>query len=393
MTAGFTLRVFGMPMTVEFILPLTDEELETIARSWSRCIVEGASLPASAEDAGSVSEENLTPGPNDKYAAVLRLPAEETPPRLVNAVNFAVFQEALTSSVTLLAINARVGQSIMFHAAGLADPATGGAIALIAASGTGKTTASLKLGTSLNYLTDETVFLDGRDILPYPKPLSVIREPETPKEQVSPDDAGLRPTPERAPLRALALIERVDSLDEPGGIRVTRLGAIESLHALVPHMSGAPSLPHPLTDILELLEDLQGLIRITFENSADLLPTIRELLHTWPTGYTLPRVEEVPFHTEETPPPASDAPLYRRRPVRQAALVDDHLMVMLKDTLLEISELGEPIWSAAYGWRTIAEITAAVEDELGEHPDAVNIITQAVDELTDRGVLERVDAR
>ncbi|MGD3860664.1 hypothetical protein QT580_22560, partial [Xanthomonas citri pv. citri] len=125
--------------------------------------------------------------------------------------------ESLTTAVTLAGIERHRGRSLMFHAAGLADPVTGGTAVLVAASGTGKTTAARRLGHDLGYVSDETVCVDAADlgIAPYPKPLSVVRGPGEPKEQVSPDDLGLRPLRGPAALRALLLLERDPAQEHP----------------------------------------------------------------------------------------------------------------------------------------------------------------------------------
>ncbi|MDX7183432.1 hypothetical protein SJ321_24440, partial [Enterobacter hormaechei] len=85
------------------------------------------------------------------------------------------WHENLVFLATSRAIESARGTHLMFHAACLAAPDTGAAIVLAAASGTGKTTATRRLGPHYAYLTDETAIVDpaDRSVTPYPKPLSL----------------------------------------------------------------------------------------------------------------------------------------------------------------------------------------------------------------------------
>ena len=85
----------------------------------------------------------------------------------------------------------------------------GAAVLLAAASGTGKTTATRRLGPHYAYLTDETAIVDPEDLslVPYPKPLSLLQDGRRPKRQVSPDELGLGPAVP-AVLRRVAVLDR-----------------------------------------------------------------------------------------------------------------------------------------------------------------------------------------
>ena len=117
--------------------------------------------------------------------------------RHLSSDTFEGLAEAVTSEVTIAAILERAGELTMLHACGVADP-EGGVIALVAKSGTGKTTASSQLARTFGYITDETVAIraDGT-IVPYPKPLSVKQATTgAAKLQVGPDELGLKVAPE-----------------------------------------------------------------------------------------------------------------------------------------------------------------------------------------------------
>src|SRR5690242_4779685 len=105
----------------------------------------------------------------------------------------------------------------MLHAAGLASD-DGGTVALVAGSGTGKTTAGRLLGRSLGYVSDETIAVEhDLTVRPYAKPLSIVTDPTVPtgKHEESPDDLGLRPAAPVLRLAAVAVLERRDDVGGP----------------------------------------------------------------------------------------------------------------------------------------------------------------------------------
>ena len=97
--------------------------------------------------------------------------------------------------LTIASIRRRSGSCVMLHAAGLATD-DGGTVALVAGSGTGKTTAGRLLGRSLGYVSDETVTVEhDLTVRPYPKPLSIVTDPTVPTRQAR----GVTRRPRAAP--------------------------------------------------------------------------------------------------------------------------------------------------------------------------------------------------
>lgn len=80
-----------------------------------------------------------------------------------------------TSRATVASLEARAGELLMFHAAGL-SASDGRVVALVGPSGTGKSTAARTLcRDDFGYVTDETVAVDdAQRVLPFPKPIAVI---------------------------------------------------------------------------------------------------------------------------------------------------------------------------------------------------------------------------
>jgi hypothetical protein len=182
--------------------------------------------------------------------------------------------QVLTQRITLAAIDARAGDALMLHAACLADPATGRAAAFVAPGGTGKTTLVRTLGPGRWYVTDETtVVLDDRTVVPYPKPLSLRRTPESLyKDETPPTELGLTGATGQVRLAALCLLDRDDT--HAGPPRVTPLGTLDALVALVPQTSHLPEMGRPLQRLAALCESLGGVHRVTYRESAELADVV-----------------------------------------------------------------------------------------------------------------------
>ena len=186
--------------------------------------------------------------------------------------------QVLTQRITLSAIDARAGECLMLHAACLADPVTGAAAAFVARGGTGKTTLVSTLGPGRWYVTDETtVVLDDRTVVPYPKPLSIRRTPDSLfKNETPPSALGLVAPAARVQLDALCLLER-DQTHE-GEPTIETLPTLDALVALVPQTSHLPEMARPLQRLAALCESLGGVHRITYRESADVAGVVDKLL-------------------------------------------------------------------------------------------------------------------
>ena len=144
----------------------------------------------------------------------------------------------------------------MLHAAALADPATGRTAVLVAASGTGKTTASVTLGRSFAYLTDETsaITADGV-VLTYRKPLSIIDGGHL-KKQVAPSAARTARDRTRVPAGRPAR-DRAGPLHQ-GAPTVEPLETVDAIAAIAPQSSYLPSMDKPLHRLAELIHLVGG---------------------------------------------------------------------------------------------------------------------------------------
>lgn len=190
----------------------------------------------------------------------------------VAAGELVPLMDELSSRVTQLGLEQRVGQAWLLHACALVHPDTGATVLLVAASGTGKTTAARTLGRHFGYLTDETavVEMDG-SMTPYPKPLSLLVDGRRPKKQVAPDELGLLPVTRSAHLTAIALLQRDPKVE---GVQVESVPTVEALALLAEQTSSLHLLDEPLQTVADLLHDRGGLRRLVYSESADLVPIV-----------------------------------------------------------------------------------------------------------------------
>ncbi|MCU1481125.1 MAG: hypothetical protein JWQ19_1911 [Subtercola sp.] len=196
--------------------------------------------------------------------------AAETAEQRATAPTYRALADQLSGLITRLAIDARRAELLMFHAGGVADPATGDVIAFVGPSGRGKTTASIALGKVFEYVTDETLAVqDDLGVLAYGKPLSVKQPPpEYYKDQVSPSELGLN-----APSGALRLVGVVMLDRQPGhegAPSIRPVSVAESVEELVPQISYLPERQKPLRRLVQVLAACGGLRAVTYSEAATL---------------------------------------------------------------------------------------------------------------------------
>ena len=241
------LRVLGEVVGVRFAGP---EPREQVRAAWSRCVV---------------------PTPRGRVRTIR---SEQSDLPLTRPLS-----HRLAYDLTDLGIDLLSGRAVLLHAAGLSRP-DGSVVALVAASGTGKTTAAARLARGgFGYVTDETVaVLEDGTVPPFPKPLSLVVDPdvEDDKVHVGPDQLGLTPCPERLHLAAVVLLERDPDLAGPPWLE--RLDPLEAVTQLVGHTSALTRLPRPLVRLAGLAADGAGVHRAHYSEAEDLEPLLHALL-------------------------------------------------------------------------------------------------------------------
>ena len=299
-------------------------------------------------------------------------------------------QEDIVSMLTLAGINSAAGERLMFHAGGISDPETGRSLALVAKSGTGKTTAVRNLAQHFGYLSDETIAIDPGSlrILPYPKPLSVLgQDGNRPKRQYSPDELGLLPAASHPVLGKIAVLNRVpgtaEALAEP-------LDTTAALRLLVPDSSSLSRLERGLVALLEVLERTGGAVRISYGENTQLTPLVPELLRQGPIANPDGRDWTPADLTVDGPQrPGPGAGRLRRIVPDDAIWLGDSAAILNAERLDVISGIGATIWAAARTWTDQEQLHEAVVAAHGPHPDSAALAADAVASLLEARLLVR----
>ncbi|MFB7843211.1 hypothetical protein [Microbacterium sp. NPDC056052] len=283
--------------------------------------------------------------------------------------------ETLTVRVTLAALGRGSGEMLMFHACGVADP-DGRVVAFVGPSGRGKTTLSRALGAERGYVSDETIALStDLAVVPYRKPLSVVRDGR-PKEQVSPDAAGLKPVPD-APLTLTALVLITRDAEHPAP-SIEQVAFPEAIAELAPQMSYLAELPRPLQTLAEMCDRIGGVVRLTYPDASTVPPIVPELLdHT--------RVHE------EWEPAAVDGenPEFDLSAVTDAIRCGDRVIVLAQRWVHVLDGIAPTIWDSLRAGRGLDEVVDDVIAEFGRPADGDprSLVVAALDQLVEAGML------
>lgn len=389
---------------------LDEAEAAELERAWAWCEPERA-----AGGDGPVARAG------DGAAAGEAAPARVVCREQLDTLDRDTFMEHVVSTATTTAIGSRRGERILLHGAALAHPTTGATIALVAPSGTGKTTATRTLGQRLGYLTDETVSIDAAlAVEPFAKPLSLLERGRRPKTQRSPDALGLRRAPQPGRLAVIAVLRR-DAEGDAAAARVERLGLAEALAAIIAQSSSLFALPRGLVALCEAIDACGGAVALHYREAERLAPLVDGLLagggahdagDASGVGATAAdAVGEGPGQAGAAEPSSWSpleperwrlvddepsglglsgvGPWVRRREPADAIELDGGVALLDANGFVVLGGPGRAVWSAASRWSTLDELVGLVVETLGPHPQAEGLVASAVDELVERGVLER----
>ena len=350
------LRLAGAEVSV-YLIDQSKAFIEGFKRAWEPLNPEFFETPDEAYEAVSNHDQVLLVHPVSDtpildIAQPLMGPFTKVGTLRVDSVEQGL--QDLTSRITVAMIEQLVGTGVMLHSAVIGDPESKRALALVGVSGSGKTTASRFLGSKLAYLTDETAIISDEGVVsPYPKPLSVIVDPNAPKEQQNPVEAGLNVVdPEDCgyKLTRIVLISRDEQAKEP---RLERVPLHEALVFLSEQSSGLAKHPEGVVSLAKLVERCGGVWRLVYSEVEDTLPLVQDLLN----GGELPGADEVESlekYTVEDHLPGvylNGTIVIDRAPGTSAVRVgEDGPFLLLCDTELnELSEFAAECWLQAEG--------------------------------------------
>ncbi|WP_102194337.1 hypothetical protein [Microbacterium aurantiacum] len=346
--AVVALAAMGAVVRIEFGADVADEVIERARRAWS-----GAAI---------------VPAP-EALDSDLRIEVDQIP-------DIERFLERLSTDVTLEALAHGRGNLMMLHAAGVALD-DGRVIAFVGPSGRGKTTLSRVLASVHGYVSDETIAFD-RDlrVLPYRKPLSVVRK-GAPKDQVAPADAGMRDLPDtELTLAAIVLLDRDPSVVEP---EIEHLHFIDAVPLLVEQTSYLAELDGTVAALAELCERAGGVRRLRYSEAADVPAVIQSLL----------AAEPAPEPWERTRVAVKDAE--GQSSWADAVDYGDTLVVLSDRTLRVLTGIAPTVLRAARESDDLGSIVNAVIEHHGTPPsgDPEEMVVTAIQELVEAGLIRR----
>lgn len=370
------LEILGVQFAVRWGSRVAAAQREDMASAWTRCAGVGGPVsapPLEVSACGFTAAVTFQDGTNDGGAFTLQ------------AASFEELAESLTSRLTVTAILANAGRLTMLHACGVADPETGAVVALVAKSGTGKTTAATVLARQYGYVTDETVAIrpDG-SVIPYAKPLSVKRSPGIPKQQVGPDALALLAAPSELLLRSVVLLDRVDR-PEPVAPVLRRVPLADAVLALIPDSSSQAKITQPLRSLCRLIDEVGGVWQVTYSEAEDLPGALGPLFQATPALGP----EWAPVPGEVGLAETFSHGLIRRAASQDAVAIGDDLLLMLENGVVRLGGIGPAIWTAACRPLSMDELTQAVREAHGAPQGHQAAVVRAVEQLTAAGILQR----
>lgn len=286
------LRVAGAEVSL-YLIDMSDSFVERFKKAWEPLAPEFFDTPDEAYASLSRFDQvMLVHAPTDESVMDLANPLMGSFDKVstLRVADDDSGMQDLTSRITLAMIEQLVGRGVMLHAAVIGDPESKRAVALVGVSGSGKTTASRFLGSKFAYLTDETAIISDEGVVsPYPKPLSVIVDPNAPKDQQNPVDLGLNVVDRddlSYELSRIVFISRDESASEP---YFERVPLHEALVFLSEQSSGLARHPEGVVSLAKLVERCGGVWRLVYSEVEDTLPLVQDLLN----GGELPNADEV----------------------------------------------------------------------------------------------------
>lgn len=387
MSVGVRLRPANVDITVVLRAENAQEIAREIEQSWEALnpeIIQDVEINLDDESTHyllveDTAEYEHTLYPRDQYGDLERLRYTEK----------ELFHESLVTQITVMMIQALIGKRQMFHAAALGNSDNQRAVALIAESGIGKTTASHFLGERFTYLTDETVIVDeNRTVTPYLKPLSVIADPKHPKQQISPEKMGLNVPADGVDFKLTAMV--ILTRDKSEGYTAPVLKKVHLADALLKisaQTSGLGSTDRGVEKLINLIVECGGVLRLEYSEISESLPLLVKLLNE-PTPTEAHEPIDIAY-ADSTKPAHGEL---TRAAGTSGYRIDDRMLLMQETQLSEVSFFAGDIWFQLDQPRTPRQLHQRLE-ELYEDKIPFEAFEQNIQELITLGVVDQGRAR
>lgn len=386
-SSSLVLRLFGERWLIDLAAYVDGERLAAqLSRLWARVVENGT-------DADVV----FRPQPDGAQSdAGGRVRTARIPERVDGAFPYA-FSRALTQAV----IAHLAGSGLLLHAAGLASRDGRRGVVLVASSGTGKSTAARTLGTRFGYLSDELMRVDADNRMQgLTKPLSII-VPGFPggKDEVSPDDAALLPTPLESPeVVAVVCLERDP---EAGGSDLLPISVHELIAEVLPQSSSIWRARRPLHHLVEAGTRGGGPYRLRYSEVADGEQLIADLLsphappraaHEW-IGHLPPEGERwTDDASRASDVQIEDRTVVVRMPWTDAIESEGEVSVLRGSRFSRIAGIAATMWVLCARPHTVTELVDALVREHGPHDDARGLVRGALGDLVAGQLVTTVSA-
>jgi energy-coupling factor transporter ATP-binding protein EcfA2 len=294
----------------------------------------------------------------------------------------------LTAEITLRAIRELAGQRLAFHGCGLSD-SSGRVVALIGASGAGKSTAAVTLASgSFGYVSDEVLAVDeDATVLPFPRPLAVraARGVTGGKVQRGPDELHLLRCAPELTLARLVLLER--ERGRAGPPELEEVPMLTAMVELIAQTSALTALDRPLQRLCRLINICGGVVRLRYgeiEETSEMLHALldspQQRIADWSPIDDLVGQDG---HIDGS----SAHPRVQRGHVVDAVRTGEEALLLVGQQAVRLGPLGCTIWGEAGDSPTLTELVDRVVAAHGPHRDAAQVVRRAVDAMTAASVL------
>ncbi len=320
---------------------------------------------------------DTTSGPVDHHTVV------RVDDRSSQAIRRAVANT--TAEITLALIDGNIGGGHLLHAGAVLER-NGTATLLVGESGAGKTTAVAHLARTAGYLTDETAFVtwDGQ-LVPYPKPLSVVVEGTQEKAELPPADVGLIvPDGQRYPVGRIIELDR--GRNRAGiGSRCERLDLTDSVLTLVPRLSRLSATPRPLSTLVRFIAAIGGVERLSYDDIDDIDPgSIPESAALEPESLHFTTLEAT--HAQ---PAAGGGPGYVRADV-DAVETSRALLVADGSTVHALDGISTTLWHETAQQQSRDDLLEKLRRAHGAYEHDGSILDSILQALTEARILRRL---